>query len=229
MKKTLILVLAIVLSLGLMACSSSGGGIKVCVGSCATNADCGMGSFCDKDGQCVGCLVDADCGSSNHGCNAKHYCNECKVDADCGLLSKGCDTATGRCKQCTKDADCSYVVGSTTTKIGTGKCGSDFSCDKCTVNADCSSNTSDKICGSGNICVACKVDADCGTGKKCYRGTFQGNDFALCFALCTSDADCLAAITSSGYKCNTGTGECVCNEAACKTSEPNSALTFSCE
>jgi Cys-rich repeat protein len=212
MKKAQILVMAVMMSLGLMGCSSSGSGsssgIKLCIGSgtCKTTADCGTGLVCDSDGDCVPCLVDADCASS---------------------LNRGCNTSMHTCKLCNVDGDC----GNATMGLVTGKCGSNFTCDGCTVDADCSNSFIGKLCGPAKTCVECKVDSDCGTGKKCYRL----GDFGSCLALCTKDADCSGIFINStntngaGFLCNTGTGECVCDETACKTAHPSSYLTYSCQ
>jgi Cys-rich repeat protein len=263
MKKAQILVMAVMMSLGLMGCSSSGSGsssgIKLCIGSgtCKTTADCGTGLVCDSDGDCVPCLVDADCASSlNRGCNTSmHTCKLCNVDGDCGNATMG--LVTGKCGSnftcdgCTVDADCSNsLIGKvcgpaktcveckvdsdcTTATFGPGvaKCGSYFFCNGCTVDADCSNSFIGKLCGPAKTCVECKVDSDCGTGKKCYRL----GDFGSCLALCTKDADCSGIFINStntngaGFLCNTGTGECVCDETACKTAHPSSYLTYSCQ
>lgn len=224
MKKTLILALAIVLSLGLMACSSSsGGGVKQCVGLCSKTADCSTGEVCSS-GNCVQCAVDADCANyGNRGCNTGvGACKQCTKDADCVSVGTGKCDSNFICNKCTANADC------TSSFIGT-VCGPGSTCVECNVDADCSSNSTAKMCGAGNVCVACKVDADCGTGQKCYSGTYQGYTFGVCFPLCTSDAVCATFTQSSGYTCNTGSGECACDEAKCKVSEPNSTKTFTCE
>lgn len=208
MKKAITFVLLAALSMGIMACSNSGGSgsnngdgggssVKMCVGTCTKDADCGTMFKCgDVNGMklCVMCLVDSDCTFGPKACDTTtHICKICS-DTEQTACLLGCNTATGQCKQCDANDKTSCTTGL----------------------KECDTTTF--------ICVACKVDSDCGTGEKCL--TAPGAN--ACWHPCTKDADCEPA---PYYTCDTGTGLCNCkDDASCKSAYPSLPnLTWTCQ
>jgi Cys-rich repeat protein len=134
-----------------------------CMGSCATNADCGAGGVCvgagmGQGGLCYeGCTTDADC----------------REEYLCGPITSTCrpapptdqldDNTAGT--ECTADPDCGDGVCLTERGMG---------------------GNATPLPG-GYCSGACLEDAHCGAGGVCRR---PGGGAGACYASCATDADC---------------------------------------
>src|SRR6185436_20624953 len=129
----------------------------------AMGTDCTemSGKKCDGNGDCVECLMDADCTPVTETCDATHACvpvacgnnmiDVGETDIDCGGLvcSKCADT-----KMCLIDNDCQSGVCSTTCQAPT--------CSDMTTNGD----ETDEDCG-GSCPSACADGKMCLTAADC--------------------------------------------------------------
>ncbi len=121
----------------------------VCRG-CVSNADCaavgGGTAACDTDtGQCVECVVDAECGT---GRCVDSRCVACEGDGDC---ADGVCVA-GACVECRDGGDC--AAGAPVCEAG--------QCVECAGDGDGTTETL-PVCNLGtNACVECVDESDCG-------------------------------------------------------------------
>ncbi|MFO0758156.1 MAG: DUF11 domain-containing protein [Byssovorax sp.] len=214
---------------------------NMCIDGCRgmNGNGCKAGDVCtskdDTIGQCLRCLVDADCGGPTSAKVCDAATNMC-VDGCRGMNGNGCmpgdactsvDETIGMCVDCLVDADCGAIDSA---KVCDGmKCkdgcrGMDGN--HCPAGKDCTSK--DATIG---VCVECLTDAECGdakSGKVCDDAThmcgpgcrgMDGNGcpdgqlcsssdatIGMCFT-CNTDADCGAA--DSGQVCDDTSKTCV--------------------
>lgn len=121
----------VLLSLGLIGCSSDPGGLTRVAGvtggsgddggmaagaggaggatssaTCRNSLDCTGGNVCNRaTGTCVQCLSVSDC-ASGQVCASNVCRTKCQSDKDCTSLGLLCDQAAGNCVECIIDADC---------------------------------------------------------------------------------------------------------------------------
>lgn len=147
--------------------------------TCRSDADCGSGDVCGRQGVCVS-APEPEC-RSDANCDDEEICSE-----------------SGRCipePGCTSDRDCSQGE----------ECGPDRTCvpasTACEADADCAM---DEVCvrdgRTTGMCVVgeCTVDADCARGEAC-------SEAYTCVSApeCRTDRDCIAQ--RLGRTCNRGT------------------------
>ncbi len=154
MKKLLLLVTILALSL-FMGCGDDGdGGSKKC------DPACGDWQTCD-DGTC------------------KLAAGKCDTNANCTDAAKPvCNTANHTCEadvepECTTDAECTTAPK---TKCQEGVC-VDPSQPECTVNADCT-NAAKPVCSNG-VCIA-DVEPECTTNADCTEAPYTFCDDGVC-------------------------------------------------
>lgn len=181
---------------------------------------------------CVGCLLDADCGSAASGkiCEAKTCIDGCRATGGNGCANDKVCTSTnvnpGTCVECLKNTDCDNGqicdVPTNTCKIGC--IGTEPG--RCPPNLVCTSKDA-----SVGICVECVEDANCGsvvsgricdpTVHTCRDGcrAIGGNGCPtplICTSVdatagtcvgCTRDADCGAQ--DSGKVCDAERRTCI--------------------
>jgi hypothetical protein len=92
------------------------------------------GALCAPAGNCVECLVAADCKDVTKPICAANRCVACTTDAQCSTRNGGapaCDLPTGRCFECTADRFCS-VTNRPICNLGShicARCTSDSQCE----------------------------------------------------------------------------------------------------
>jgi hypothetical protein len=178
----------------------SPGGPKVCVTTCATQADCGEGAdyFCDP----------TTAGAPNGYCMPRSpvHCMTCTADADCGGLSEACVQAPGdTAKTC--HVDCALA--------GASACPPDYACTDVSVGG-----ATRKLCTPTSP-AAC-VDAQGGfcdrvtTAQACTRANADGT----CTGQRTCDAD-----TQRYGACGATVPAC---KATCTTPDPAGCQLAGC-
>lgn len=183
---------------------------------CPVSPDCPANApVCRDDGQCVGCLGDADCGA----------CGSCNLGTNtCQAVARGQQGGCNAGQVCNGNFAC--ITAECT---GPGQCGdcrscdtSNFSCVTAGPPATCSAG---RVCTAGGQCVQCINDGQCGPGQTC-SGT------NTCVALpppapmptppapapppaptpappaATSDPNCDRGLQSSGACCAASCGTC---------------------
>ncbi len=150
-----------------------------------TPEDCGDQVCNPDDGECVDCVVDADCAEGFCSELGGNICVECLNDTHCDddndCTDDACDTA-----QCTH----TNVANGTACADENNEC-TDDACD-------------DGVCEHSNVAdgAACDDGSDCTENDACTAGVCGGSDIADC---CESNDDC---DTAAGETCNTTTNEC---------------------
>jgi hypothetical protein len=163
-------------------------------GGCVNSLDCGSDQVCNRDtGECVQCLVDADCKA---GMGLSCIANKCQVPA------QGCKSTT----------DCAGMAAAPVCDLPTGRCIRCLSATDCPMNNDCTSEAcvpyttcmnslgcpQGQVCDTSRMrCVQCVGDNDCATTQRCA--------LSVCRLKCTSDNMC----TSMGMLCDISHGYCV--------------------
>jgi hypothetical protein len=156
------------------------GGSVVCQSACNL-----PGQFCDDGGQCVVCLGNDQCKSSEQSicflglgpyygtcvqcekasqcsngeaCNAEHNCVPgCLQTDSCADATPFCEPDAGVCVQCLSATVCSG-----------GLVCAEGACSQCTSDYECSMNYANLwICSPESNCVQCRVDQDCPEGEHC--------------------------------------------------------------
>ena len=146
---------------------------------CGDKKPCEGGLVC-RDGKCVACEKNGDCGGSRVCDKGICIAPECSSTKPC---SDGRLCQDAKCVDCQGDTECSQ-----------GKVCEEGSC----VDAECGNG---KKCLNGKVCTKsrckdCTSDASCGTGRIC-EGT-------RCLSGCRSDKDC-----TSGTRCQLSSKKCV--------------------
>ncbi len=150
---------------------------EACDGGCA---GMGEGGLC-TDGQCVQCVVDAQCEGNGNGnvCDkVRGLCVPCANDDDCeekGPLRVHCSYAF-ECVECLVSDDC---------KEQPARCSNNECVPKCCEDADCEADTFCDL--TSGECGGCTEDAQC-AGRQCA--------FGMCVN-CSEIAPC-----QDGYTCN---------------------------
>jgi hypothetical protein len=163
-------------------------------GGCVNSLDCGSDQVCNRDtGQCVQCLVDADC----------------KAGMGLSCIANKCQVPTQGCKSTT---DCAGMASTPVCDLPTGRCIRCLSATDCPMNNDCTSEAcvpyttcmnslgcpQGQVCDTSRMrCVQCVGDNDCATTQRCA--------LSVCRLKCTSDNMC----TSMGMLCDISHGYCV--------------------
>jgi uncharacterized repeat protein (TIGR01451 family) len=226
---------------GPMSAKVCDGSTKLCIDGCRgmDGNGCKDGDVCTSPdatiGQCVQCLVDADCGGPMSATVCDGTSSTCKPGCR-GMNGNGCmagdvctskDATIGQCVDCLVDADCG---GPQSAKVCDGMVCKDgcrgMDGNGCMAGKDCTSK--DATIG---VCVDCLVDSECGdikSGKVCDAATHmcgpgcRGTDgngcpdgqscsstdatIGMCSS-CTTDADCGDA--TSGKVCDAMSKACV--------------------
>jgi hypothetical protein len=222
-------------------CAGSPNGPACAASTCACTADgeCAgsyvWGKKCITSGTAkrCGCSADPDCTGAGTGkkCYTQFSKCACAADGECTAPNGKCTypysgASYQACqKPCTSDPECAnkFFGGSSAgfKKCSTGKCvactvDADCSanttaklchpasgeCNTCKTNAECAANPYEKTCDAVNGCVECIKDTDCTTsslGSKC-------DEQQLC--ICSADADCVSNL--NGKKCDTQNLACGC-------------------
>ncbi len=207
---------------------------NTCAATCATNADCVAGNFCDPaahdcrpvapnggacadDSQCRSSVCDSDgtCGAANgRPCGQADNCRSgvCSTDGQCGTANGGACISPLTCRTGVCDAD--------------GKCGSPIG-GACTTGAICRAGqcNPDGKCGAPNG-DPCTAAADCRSGV-CASDGVCGDDLG---SNCVTPATCRTGACSGG-QCSLGCqadAECAsgtfCEAGFCRAGLPNGAL-----
>ncbi|HET8936109.1 MAG TPA: MYXO-CTERM sorting domain-containing protein [Polyangiales bacterium] len=203
---------------------------KVCVsGDCWADADCGEGSYCDRDAQACRQRIDAGAPAPDDGLHGG--CSDGRnVACSTGL----CDMDSGRCVA-SNNAACESGEGCVT-----GICGGNGLCGRADGEGPCSADDAADSCQSGkcspssNVCVTsdCWFDADCGDGSYCDRaeqtcreriaagaplpndglheGCVDGASDACSTGLCNADRG--VCVSSNNISCDSGD---VCASSIC--------------
>jgi hypothetical protein len=189
--------------------SGGGGSISRAGDAGVCNFSCTAGQVCATTGDCVDCLSDADCKTSQVGthCDTRSgalslfgTCVECLVGSQCGS-GMSCSPATDTCVPTCSDASCS--AGSTAL-ICDPQSGT---CVDCLHNSDCSGQLCDPVTLS---CVDCLQPSDCSAGQPgCYQG--------VC-GQCNVAANCPGSETCVDQTCG-----CTADQQ-CPTSAPSCIL-----
>ncbi len=182
---------------------------------CATNDQCGAGSWCHQ-GLCKDRSAVSLCPGGNRSecpqgqrCNTVNaVCEEdlgCSADADCAV-SEICNTGSHACvARCTADTQAQICAGGE-------RCVAE-KCVQCSVDGDCGVGL---ICDPAGKCASalrCYQDRDCKVPLVCYVQT------GACLAKqppCVSDENC-----GPDQRCNVGTGKCVARSCQPDRYEPN--------
>ena len=168
-------------------------------GQCRTTSDCGEGTHCSLDFECVPltdaycakidddepyakgvecveCLSDSHCtGKYSPLCSPNNLCVECLTNNDCDDPDQGICNANYSCGECKVDSDC---------PDDEPQCTSYGSCKACDSN-ECPGST--PYCNYDDKCVECKFDKQCNpdADEYCYEGSCQFEATG-----CSSDGDC---------------------------------------
>ncbi len=130
--------------------------------SVRTNVDCGAAApVCNgQNGECVECLVDANC-KAGYRCNQDHHCHAyCTTNANCDSAHPFCDTKSGECRTCLTNANCPATAP---------LCTNDGRCVACLANTDCK-DPSLPFCFHQDHCAQCAQNSDCPNNGKCKGG-----------------------------------------------------------
>lgn len=185
---------------------------------------------CDGvDNDCNGVTDDrAACSEPGTSCR-QGRCVECTSNSECGRLTEGCHVGVcnsrGRCES----EDVSGSGTSCNLPSGTGVC-ENGQCRECVTSTDCRGRAGRPVC-SGNVCVTCTETEGCGGDQRCRDGQCiarcgdgvvdrdeqcdtgpgSGWDFSNCtidckrrvYADCTEGESC-----TDGQKCGTSLNIC---------------------
>jgi hypothetical protein len=187
------------------ACDAAG---TVCAKTCALDADCGAGAYCDT-GTCKPKKTNGDAASASSQCQS-------------GIVADGVccnDTCTGLCEACdagTTKGTCTAVVGS----AKHGSCPAATGGDPCSGGA-CDGKTRTSCAGLPGPSIICQPGS-CGDGLEVPQGLCDGSGVCqapkarkcdpyvcgakACLSACTTAADCVA-----GSRCDAASGKCVAN------------------
>jgi hypothetical protein len=204
---------------GAFACSTATG---LCPTTCASDADCSTGNYCDATRTPVACVPRKSLGSV---CAAT---NECAANTFCADGVCCNSTCTGACQACTAalkqsgaDGQCGPVkAGATDPACAVtvaSTCGTTGSCD---VGGLCARWASGTACGT----TACDGASNTSTGQLCdgLGGCSQATTPVTC-------APYLCGATACKTAC-TGAGDCVpgyyCNGGACVAERAAGATCF---
>ncbi len=196
-----------------------------CVGSCASDADCGPGNVCDaKDGKCGYANGDGPCTAAT----AAAVCRS----ATCGAMSNECVPAGG--EGCAADADCSagnYCDGSTLMCSPTLANGQtipsdglhDGACTQATGEAVCAAGVCDRdgrcglanghtVCATGAQCRSSLCDVATGACAAC-DGDMGSSSSHRCQSkltpYCSADGLCTAMKAASSQTVAASSGGCI--------------------
>jgi hypothetical protein len=169
--------------------------------------------------QCVGCQADAQCeGGLYPFCNqALGSCVACLEDANCtGAFNHICETTTGLCVECLNNAQCP-TVDAARCIVEPEENKTQYSCDVCTDNAQCTGKSDGGLCRPDGLCVDCLTNAECSGNPALSNcvviGEPNNGNTGECI-VCAGDTDCL--LVPGKLACKTGEGcvECV-NDTHC--------------
>lgn len=156
------------------------GGVVASSRRCSADHPCAAPLVCDVGGECVECVVDADCGGATPacdglskrcvacrgavGCAAPYVCSPsapvcvlpCVDAVDCPGFIDGC--RAGVCSACNEDADC----GALFCDVPHGRCVT------CLTDAQCGDAT--RCDPVNDVCVECVRNADCDASEVCFEG-----------------------------------------------------------
>jgi hypothetical protein len=148
-------------------------------GNAPEDTPCGDALACNANGQCAGCVDDAQCGESTAcatvSCNDMQICVYDNVPA--GQGDPGGQTP-GDCQRqaCNGNGGVGPVVDDADVPVDGNPCTSDV----CTAgapsnpNAPAGTGCPGGVCNGGGACVACLQDADCGATSACVTSTCNG-------------------------------------------------------
>ena len=158
---------------------------------------CTDGKVCDpSDGQCVGCLDDAQCGGDTPVCDpTSRACVGCVDTSDC--TGGVCNTASQTCVQCLNDDTCNGA----TPRCETGS----NACVACLDHPDCPSTDAAQC--AGNSCVACSDNAHC--AHLADTPVCDGGSCVQC-TVATEDTDCARTVEGENkvFTCHPDTHTC---------------------
>jgi hypothetical protein len=169
-------------------------------------------------GQCIGCLVDGDCGGATSGqvCDATlQMCvagcrgtggNGCDPNAVTDVCTSS-DATIGACVDCTKDGDCGGPTSAKVCDLASQSC-----IDGCrgTGGNGCDPNAVTDLCTSTNgaigQCVDCITDGDCGNANS---GRVCDTSVHACIEGCRGSGGngCIAGLDCTST--NATIGQCV--------------------
>lgn len=162
-----------------------------CVSNGHTCAPCTRDAQCEEDapfcreGLCVECRENGDCGEGGLCDVASGQCGECNSDADCTTADRArCDIATHTCTGCTEGAQCAGKPG-----IGALCREADGVCVDCTNNAECSADPARSLCSPAGECIPCTADVDCAAVSN-NRNVCIGNSPNSRCVECGANDDC---------------------------------------
>jgi cysteine-rich repeat protein len=198
------------------------------------NAACGaMGALkCTSTGQCVSCLVPADCGADTE-CQAKTcVAGVCGVDNKPQGLALAMQTA-GNCKiaQCNGSGQSETVDDNSDVPVDTNQCTNNVCTagvpsNPPTVAGTMCSETNGTQCNGSGACVQCLMATDCpGTDNECQRRTCTAGACGISF---TPNNTATTSQTASDCKknvCN-GAGQIVSSNDNADVPNDNNACTL---
>lgn len=164
-----------------------------CATSCAGDADCVAGSYCDESGHCAGDQANGQ--RCDHGgqCASGFCVDEVCCDTACDGVCQTC-ALSGSAGTCTADADGATCGG------GNVCCSGD--CQECCTNEQCPSSGA-PVCVAGS-CELCGNPGGCPTpGQICLA-----NGCVTCSAWCASRCPACLQLIGSGTICSGGISQC---------------------